>query len=155
MEGSNSWGRGLCWFFKGISSAIVNGHIDNYIRLFNETASRLLSGQDEKGYLFNDVNTLEHIDTSTTSMAFASILKVCINDDGQLKKYYENIKKGITALTLSTNDLGEVLDCSGECETADCYSSIYGNYFAQYFTVYAFDLFLEVEINSVLDNIKK
>lgn len=150
-EGSSSWGRGVGWYLLGLTA---------YVRRFGEKTERLeqvfesvFAHQDSDGFLYDDVLHPTHIDTSTTCMA-ALCLGNCIADEllpeETLSKFYEPIAKAVGALCSSVNEKGEVLNCSGECSAAGDYSTEFGNYFAQGYTLMLFRL---IESNAKLQRI--
>ena len=81
-----------------------------------------------------DIELCNHIDTSTTSMALLSLLEGINYGKIESGEWEECIELAISALRLSTNNLGMVMDCSGECATAGSYSLEYSSFFSEYFT---------------------
>lgn len=133
--GSNTWGRGIGWYILGLSSvmehsALKNRDMSKLINMYNAAMEMVLSTQTVEGYLCNDIETKDHIDTSTTSMIAFGLWKGLkykwISSD-----YETRYMKLIKALLLSTDEHGNVNDCSGECIDIGLYSNKYGCYYAQ------------------------
>lgn len=135
-EGSSSWGRGIGWYLLGLTSYVKYTH--NASEKLWAALSRLMEHQDDAGFLYNDLIYPSHIDTSTTCMAALCIAE-CIAS-GLLDDAYSEVlknwfRKSVEALMASVNEKGEVLNCSGECQSAGAYSESYGNFFAQGYTL--------------------
>lgn len=140
-SGASCWGRGIGWYLLGLSA---------YSRRHPETTPRLLQvfqktfhTQDFGGYLYDNLALPTHIDSSTTSMAALCLAKsiesgLFTPQDTEILAPF--LAKSLRALCKSTTADGKVLDCSGECHAPGQYSTTYGNFFSQGYTLALFKL---------------
>lgn len=135
-----SWGRGIGWYLIGLTEILVgldNNHVDYevYLKAYQDAMEVIFVTQDDLGYLYNDIVSKEHIDTSATAM-IGYCLGVGIEKRFvDINKYKQCFFRCIDALYKSTDDMGRVNDSSGECKGVGRYSEEYGNFFAQGYTV--------------------
>ena len=156
-EGVSTWGRGIGWYLLGLTS---------YVQKFGLKADRLVdilgriyAGQDEAGFLYDDVKLKRHVDSSPTCMA-AYCMALCIDnniiEEEELSRFYASFSKSVLALLSCVNKNGEVLNCSGECAKAGEYSRDFGNYFSQGYTLMLFQLILRSKkLQLVLEQTQK
>lgn len=140
-SGASCWGRGVGWYLLGLSA---------YTRRHPETAARLLQvyqavfrTQDSDGYLYDNLAAPTHIDSSATCMAALSLAEslesgLFTPQDAEMLAPF--LSKSLNALCRSTTADGKVLDCSGECRAPGQYSTEYGNFFSQGYTLALFML---------------
>ena len=134
--GSSTWGRGIGWYLLGLTAYVKN--CGSKEKRLEQVLESLFSQQDSEGFLYNDFEKPTHIDSSTTCMAALCLAEWLVNDlleKEQEDKLSECLVMSVKALTASTNEKGEVLNCSGECNAAGEYSEEYGNYFSQGYTL--------------------
>ena len=135
-SGASCWGRGIGWYLLGLSA---------YVRRHPEAAPRLLQvfqavfrTQDSSGYLYDNLAAPSHIDSSATCMAALSLAEALESslfapqDEALLVPF---LIRSLRALCSSTTEDGKVLDCSGECRAPGQYSTEYGNFFSQGYTL--------------------
>ena len=140
-QGRNSWGRGIGWWLTGISALLSGAGMimeqkTELLNYFIRCIAALSDLQDEKGYLYEDIASMNHIDTSATAMCGYSAAEVCCACRDALKpEEYEMMlqfaKKCADAVLLSVDDSGSVMDCSGECNNYGDYSTEYGSFYAE------------------------
>lgn len=135
-EGSCTWGRGAGWYLIGLSENVIFTGT-HYDRLW-QVLENIMARQDSAGFLPDDLNHPTHVDSSVTSMAAYSIARLVTS--GQMNEAHKAIACGwlrscIAALLSVTTTSGEVMESSGECQGAGQYSSDYGNFFAQGYTL--------------------
>ena len=140
-QGRNSWGRGIGWWLTGISELLSGGgtiveHKTELLNYFVKCIDALRNLQDKNGYLYEDIATMNHIDTSATAMCGYASAEVCYAlRNNLMPQEYEKMmrfaEKCADAVLLSTDDSGCVMDCSGECNNYGDYSTEYGSFYAE------------------------
>lgn len=140
-QGRNSWGRGLGWWLMGISAYLAGNcqsaeHRDEILQYSVRCIAELGRLQDDNGYLYEDVMSRQHIDTSATAMCGFAACEICNACRQELTaEEYEAMlqfaEKCAEAVSLSTDDDGRVTDCSGECKNYGDYSTEFGSYYAE------------------------
>lgn len=140
VAGPWSWGRGIGWYMIGLTEILLNIKENHekypvYLRAYQDSLKSIFTTQDQNGYLYNDIILKDHIDTSTTAM-IGYCLGVGIEKGFVNRMDYESLFiKSINALHKSTEQNGKVNDSSGECKGVNQYSTEYGNFFAQGYTI--------------------
>lgn len=140
-RGASCWGRGVGWYLLGLS-AYTRRHPENAARLL-QVFQAVFRTQDPDGYLYDNLAAPTHIDSSATCMAALSLAESIESglftpqDTARLAPF---LVKSLRALCRSTTEDGKVMDCSGECRAPGQYSTAYGNYFSQGYTLILFKL---------------
>ena len=135
--GSNSWGRGIGWYLLGLG-ACVESHTSKYADDYKKAIFKLFSLQNAEGFLFEDMESRDRIDTSTTSMAALALytgLKAGVFQGEEKDSCIIYLNKAVSALLSAITEDGKVLYCTGECAGANAYSQEYGDYYAQGYTL--------------------
>ena len=144
--GASTWGRGVGWYLLGLSACALR-HPERAGRL-PEVFRNTFRFQDPQGFLPDDLAKPTHIDTSPTVMAalcLARCLESELFDEEDAISLAPYLAKSVRALAASVSPDGEVLNCSGECPSPGSYSTQFGNYFAQGYTLALFTLILRSE----------
>ena len=140
-RGASCWGRGVGWYLLGLS-AYTRRHPENAARLL-QVFQAVFRTQDPDGHLYDNLAAPTHIDSSATCMAALSLAEsiecglFTPQDTARLAPF---LVKSLRALCRSTTEDGKVMDCSGECRAPGQYSTAYGNYFSQGYTLILFKL---------------
>ena len=136
-NGPNTWGRGAGWYLLGLIEGAVNSPFQ-FGSAYNRAILYVFKQQDAQGFLYDDLQEKNHIDTSITSMAAYALAKglkngLVVPEEAALLK--EKLLHAVEALLSSVDEFGHVLNSSGECIDVGQYSTKFGNYFSQGYTL--------------------
>lgn len=138
--GPNTWGRGIGWYIIGLTASAINNP-KKYKIQYNRAIDSIFLHQNLDGFFYDDFEKENHIDTSITSMASLALAKGLLYglfEEDAVEGKKAKLALSVKALMHSVNEKGHVMNSSGECEDVGKYSSKFGNYFAQGYTLALF-----------------